>query len=145
AAQAKASKTATGRSSPRSIKHRTSTAPTAASCEGTARESSSSTDGQGNALKMELTAEEERLLRGTRAPGPFLLAPPAALWPQDCHAWRALAQSSLHAPKLADSAPEGTKLSSLDPRLLFHGHLRTVITPAIATAMRLVAEQIMAN
>ncbi|MGY5138747.1 ATP-binding protein [Streptomyces nigrescens] len=94
---------------------------------------------------MELTVEEERLLRDTRAPEPLLLAPPAPSWPENCHAWRALAQSSLHAPKLEDSAPEGTKVGSLDPRLLFHGHLRTVITPAIAKAKRLVAEQVMAN
>ncbi|MGW6739305.1 ATP-binding protein [Streptomyces sp. NPDC055025] len=94
---------------------------------------------------MELTVEEERLLRDTGAAGPLLLAPPTPLWPLDCYAWRALAESSLHAPKLEDSAPEGTKVGSLDPRLLFHGHLRTVSTPAITKAQLLVAEQIMAN
>ncbi|MGF6940257.1 hypothetical protein BKA18_000049 [Streptomyces auratus] len=96
-------------------------------------------------MEMELTVEEERLLRDTRAPEPLLLAPPAPSWPENCHAWRALAQSSLNAPKLEDSAPEGTKVGSLDPRLLFHGHLRTVNTPAIAKAKLLVAEQILAN
>lgn len=96
-------------------------------------------------MKMELTFEEERLLRDTSAAGPLLLAPPTPSWPQDCHAWKALAQSALHSPKLEDSAPEGSKVGSLDPRLLFHGHLRTVSTPAITKAKRLVAEQIMAN
>ncbi|MGW3009536.1 ATP-binding protein [Streptomyces sp. NPDC001219] len=94
---------------------------------------------------MELTVEEERLLRDRSAPEPLLLAPPAPSWPENCHEWRALAQSSLYAPKLEDSAPEGTKVGSLDPRLLFHGHLRTFTTPAIAKAKLLVAEQILAN
>ncbi|MGW4198863.1 ATP-binding protein [Streptomyces sp. NPDC005004] len=94
---------------------------------------------------MELTVKEERALRNARAAGPLLLAPPAPSWPVDSHAWRAYAQSSLHAPNLEDCAPEGTRVGSLDPRLLFHGHLRTVTTPAIAKAQLLVAEQVLAN
>lgn len=93
----------------------------------------------------DLTRAEEQVLRGAPVPEQMLLAPPAPVWPQDCHAWRAMAGTLTRPPDLADCAPEGTKVTEHDPRLLYHGHMCTVITPAIATALRVVAEQVLAN
>jgi hypothetical protein len=92
-----------------------------------------------------LTSEEARLLHRVSQPEETFLAPPAPLWPQDCHAWRALAFTSPKPPDLADCAPLGTKVNDHDPRLLYHGHMGTVITPAITRALGVVAGQVRAN
>ncbi|WP_421107048.1 hypothetical protein [Streptomyces sp. NEAU-S77] len=94
----------------------------------------------------DLTREEERLLRGESVAEQMFLAPPAPLWPQDCHSWRALAAAAVaEPPDLADCAPQGTKVSERDPRLLYHGKMLTVTTPAITKARRVVAEQVRSN
>lgn len=61
------------------------------------------------------------------------------------HAWRTLAATLSKPPDLADCAPLGTKVLDHDPRLLYHGHLGTVLTPAITRALRVVALQILTN
>jgi AAA domain len=92
-----------------------------------------------------LTAEELRQLSTAAVPEQMGLAPPAPQWPEDCHSWRAMADRYIELPDLADCAPEGTRVTERDPRLMFHGQMRTVITPAISKALLVVAEQILAN
>jgi hypothetical protein len=92
-----------------------------------------------------LTRQEERLLRDVRVPEQMFLVPPAPLWPKDSHTWRAKALAQVKPPDLADCAPQGTKVTSHDKRLLWHGHMHTVTTPAIAKALLVVAEQIRSN
>ncbi|MFF5985391.1 AAA family ATPase [Streptomyces olindensis] len=96
-------------------------------------------------MEQDMTSEEEQLLRSMSEPEPLFLAPPAPLWPADCHDWRARARTLSKPPDLADCAPEGTKVTAHDPRLLYHGHMGTVITPAINRALRVVATQVRAN
>jgi Bacterial TniB protein len=97
-------------------------------------------------MESDLTRKEERLLRRASVPEQLFLAPPAPLWPHDCHSWRALAAAALaKPPDLADCAPQGTKVTERDPRLLYHGQMLTVRTPAINKALRVVAEQVLAN
>lgn len=96
-------------------------------------------------MEPHLTREEARLLREASVPEQMFLAPPAPLWPTDCHSWRAMARNRVEPPDLADCAPEGTKVTDRDPRLLFHGQMRTVISPAIARALKVTGSQILAN
>ncbi|GHE76416.1 hypothetical protein [Streptomyces griseoaurantiacus] len=95
--------------------------------------------------KTELERQEERLLLTAKVPEQLFLAPPGPLWPDNCHAWRFLSKQQVRPPDLADCAPQGTKVTDLDPRLRWHGHMRTVASPAVNTALRLVAEQLRAN
>ncbi|MFJ5123345.1 hypothetical protein [Kitasatospora sp. NPDC088548] len=92
-----------------------------------------------------LDRAENLLLLEEPAPGPLSLRPPAPVWPQDCHAWRAIAATYCSAPDLADCAPMGTKVADHDKRLLYHGMMLTVTSPAITKALRVVAGQIRAN
>ncbi|MGC0344393.1 AAA family ATPase [Streptomyces sp. SLBN-8D4] len=89
--------------------------------------------------------EEARLLARMGEPQPMFLDPPAPLWPEDCYTWRALATRLARPPDLADCAPEGTKVTEHDPRLLYHGHMNIVVTPAITKALKVVATQVYAN
>jgi len=95
--------------------------------------------------RTKLTSQEERLLREVSVPGQLCLAPPAPLWPRDVYKWRVLATQQVEPPDLADCAPQGTKVAEHDKRLLWHGHMRTVTTPAISKALLEVHEQIRAN
>lgn len=90
-------------------------------------------------------AGEEELLARMSAPVPRFLAPPAPLWPEDCYAWRALVARLVKPPDLADCAPEGTKVTEHDPRLLYHGHMNIVVTPEITKALKVVADRVYAN
>ncbi|MFE7029123.1 hypothetical protein ACFU9Y_02355 [Streptomyces sp. NPDC057621] len=96
-------------------------------------------------MEPDLSSKEERLLRRLSEPEELFLTPPAPLWPQDCHAWRAVAATLSKPPDLADCAPLGTKVTAHDPRLLYHGHMGTVITPAITEALLKVALQVRSN
>lgn len=93
----------------------------------------------------DLTREELRALSSPSVPEHLLVAPPAPMWADDCHAWRARADARDYIPDLADCAPMGTKVTEHDRRLLYHGHMRTVRTPAISKALLAVAEPIRAN
>ncbi|MGW2402606.1 hypothetical protein ACWCYY_39290 [Kitasatospora sp. NPDC001664] len=92
-----------------------------------------------------LTRAENRLLLEVPSAGPLFLKPPAPLWVEDCHTWRASAAVRTLPPDLADCAPEGTDVADHDTRLLYHGMMLTVLSPAIARALLVVAEQIRAN
>ncbi|MFI8834913.1 AAA family ATPase [Streptomyces afghaniensis] len=96
-------------------------------------------------MEADKASVEERLLAHVSEPEPLFLPPPQPLWPEDCYAWRALAVRLSKPPDLADCAPEGTKVTEHDPRLLYHGHMNTVITPAITKALKVVATQVRAN
>ncbi|QOV33237.1 ATP-binding protein [Streptomyces ferrugineus] len=96
-------------------------------------------------MEQDLTSKEQRLLRSVSEAQEMFLAPPVPLWPQDCFAWRRLAATLSKPPDLADCAPHGTKVTENDKRLLYHGHMGTVITPAITRALRVVAQQVMSN
>ncbi|WFB83823.1 MULTISPECIES: AAA family ATPase [Streptomyces] len=101
--------------------------------------------GRDLAQEAELLLKEERLLRDMRVPEQFFLAPPVPDFPEDCHAWRAKASARIEPPDLADSAPHGTNVTEFDTRLLWHGHMRTVRSPAIITALLAVTEVMRAN
>ncbi|MFE1367220.1 AAA family ATPase [Streptomyces anulatus] len=45
--------------------------------------------------------------------------------------WDAAATRTLQAPDLADCAPKGTRVGPRDPRLMYHGEMLPVITPAL--------------
>lgn len=45
--------------------------------------------------------------------------------------WNREASRRLAAPDLVDCAPKGTKVGLLDPRLMYHGEMLPVITPAL--------------
>jgi len=45
--------------------------------------------------------------------------------------WNAAASRTLQAPDLADCAPKGTRVGPRDPRLMYHGEMLPVITPAL--------------
>ncbi|MER7179508.1 hypothetical protein ABT404_08485 [Streptomyces hyaluromycini] len=96
-------------------------------------------------MELGLAGDEERLLRSLSEPEQLLLAPPAPQWPEDVHAWRAVAARLLNPPDLADCAPMGTTVTDHDPRLLYHGHMGIVVTPAITRALRVVAKQVLSN
>jgi hypothetical protein len=96
-------------------------------------------------MEPDLTGDGERLLRSLSEPKQLFLAPPAPLWPEDVHAWRTVAATMSKPPDLADCAPLGTEVNEHDPRLLYHGHMGIVVTPAITRALLVVAERVLAN
>jgi len=77
-----------------------------------------------------------------RAPG---LEPPAPLWVDTRRTWQAFAASRPEPPNWADCAPRGTKVTDHDPRLLFHGQMRYVRTPAYNTVLLMAHDQMRAN
>ncbi|MFE0043673.1 AAA family ATPase [Streptomyces albireticuli] len=73
------------------------------------------------------------------------LAPPAPRWLDTRQAWKTFAAHRPQPPDLADCAPLGTDITDSDPRLLYHGQMRMVRTPAISRALPVVHQQILAN
>ncbi|MCZ4120250.1 ATP-binding protein [Streptomyces sp. H39-S7] len=77
--------------------------------------------------------------------GPARRRPPEPEWRDTLPNWRASCDRVLDPPDLADCAPLGLPVTDDDPRLLFHGSMRPVATPAINQALLVVRTQLQAN
>lgn len=77
--------------------------------------------------------------------GPGQLRPPVPVWCDTLPNWRASVDNAPEPPDLADCAPLGSEITPDDPRLLFHGSMRPVRTPAISAAELVVKKQLVAN
>ncbi|MBT2508516.1 ATP-binding protein [Streptomyces sp. ISL-98] len=73
--------------------------------------------------------QERQILDQARA------APMAPRWIFTLQGWDAYVHEMIRRPDLADSAPPGTPVTSDDPRLRYHGHLRLVPNPPFDAAL----------
>jgi len=82
---------------------------------------------------------EQQILEQARA------APMAPRWIFTLQGWDAYVHEMVQRPDIANSAPLGTPVTSDDPRLRYHGHLRLVPNPAFDAALLKAHRLLLAN